>query len=179
MNKEQKQPVKNSNKYCFIANSCPNTQRPMYLLSSYKCCNQCNIKRCTARCCDKYEDCSLSTTKEELLRTCPDVRISEENVSLFPYQETSSTNQQKPIDKNQIKSVAHPVPPTSSGTTSTPQSDKTETEKSTVNEPTVETTLTVSQIAKMLNVSYDRVAYLIREKKLTQQQAIDRLKQKK
>ena len=39
--------------------------------------------------------------------------------------------------------------------------------------------LTVSQIAKMLNVSYDRVAYLIREKKLTQQQAIDRLKQKK
>lgn len=179
MNREQKQPVKNSNKYCFIANSCPNTQRPMYLLSSYKCCNQCNIKRCTARCCDKYEDCSLSTTKEELLRTCPDVRISEENISLFPYQETSSTNQQKPIDKNQIKSVAHPVPPTSSGTTSTPQNDKTKTEKSTANEPTVETTLTVSQIAKMLNVSYDRVAYLIREKKLTQQQAIDRLKQKK
>ena len=180
MIKEQKQPVKNSNKYCFITNSCPNTQRPMYLLSSYKCCNQCNIKRCTARCSDRYEDCRLSTTKEELLRICPDVKISEEYVSLFPCQETAaSTNQQKPIDKKQIKSVAHPVPPTSSGTTSTPQSDKTKTEKSTVNEPTVETTLTVSQIAKMLNVSYDRVAYLIREKKLTQQQAIDRLKQKK
>ena len=180
MNKEQKQPVKNSNKYCFIANSCPNTQRPMYLLSSYKCCNQCNIKRCTARCSDKYEDCRLSTTKEELLRICPDVKISEENISLFPYRGTaSSTNQQKPVDKKQIKSVAHPAPPASSGTTSTPQSDKTKTEKSTANEPTVETTLTVSQIAKMLNVSYDRVAYLIREKKLTQQQAIDRLKQKK
>lgn len=170
MNKEQKQAVKNSNKYCFITNSCPNAQAPMYLLSSYKCCNQCNNKRCTARCCDKYEDCRLSTTKQELLEVCPNIRLSEESVRLFPRREVSSpTNQEKPIDKNHsIKPVASLSSPIASGSTST-----TETK------PTVETTLTVSQIAKMLNVSYDRVAYLIREKKLTQQQAIDRLKEKK
>ena len=180
MNKEEKQAVKNSNKYCFLTNSCPDTQKPMYLLSSYKCCNQCNNKRCTARCCDKYEDCRLSTTKQELLEVCPNIRLSEESVRLFPRREVGSpTNQGKPIDKNHsIKPVASLSSPIASGTTS--ETDKNEAKNSTPeNNPTVETTLTVSQIAKMLNVSYDRVAYLIREKKLTQQQAIDRLKEKK
>lgn len=184
MKKEEKQAVKNSNKYCFFTNSCPDTQSPLYLLSSYKCCNQCNNKRCTARCCDKYEDCRLATTKEELLKIRPNIKLSEETETLFSRSLANSTipeKQEKPVDKKQeIKPVASPVPPVASESTSTPKSDKSEAKKSTaVNKPAVEATLSISQIAKMLNVSYDKVAYLIKVKKLTPQQAIDKLKEKK
>lgn len=173
MTKEEKKAVKNSNKYCFFTTSCPDTQRPMYLLSSYKCCNQCKNKNCIARCCDKYEDCRLATTKEELLRICPSIKLSEADVKLFPNQEANSPAPEKPekvVDKKQeFKPVARPAPPVA---LAAKKVQKPEVKKQ-------ETTLSISQIAKMLNVSYDKVAYLIKVKKLTPQQAIDKLKEKK
>lgn len=175
MTKEEKQAVKNSNKYCFFTTSCPDTQKPMYLLSSYKCCNQCKNKNCTARCCDKYEDCRLATTKEELLKISTNIKLSEEDVKLFPHEEANSPTSGKPekaVDKKQeSKPAACPAPPVAMAAKKV-QKPKQETKKQ-------ETTLSISQIAKMLNVSYDKVAYLVKIKKLTPQQALDKLKEKK
>ena len=174
MTKEEKQSVKNSNKYCFFTSSCSIYEpKPMYLLSSYKCCNQCENKNCTIRCCDKYEDCRLATTKEELLQLSPTIKLSERDVKLFYDQEANSPapeKAEKAVDKKQeFKPVASPSPPIASAAK---KAQKPKSEKQ-------ETTLSVSQIAKMLNVSYDKVAYLIKVKKLTQQQAIDKLQEKK
>lgn len=173
MTKEEKQAVKNSNKYCFFTTSCPDTQRPMYLLSSYKCCNQCKNKNCTERCCDKYEDCRLATTKEELLRISPSIKLSELDVKLFQHQVANSPTSGKPEEevdkKREFKPMVSPAPPVA---LTAKKAQTTEAKKQ-------EKTLSISQIAKMLNVSYDKVAYLIKVKKLTPQQAIDKLKEKK
>lgn len=177
MTKEEKQAVKNSNKYCFFTSSCSIYEpKPMYLLSSYKCCNQCKNRGCNIRCCDKYEDCRLATTKEELLKISPTIKLSEEDVKLFPQQEANSPTSGKPeeaVDKKQeFKPVASPAPPVAPVAKKVQKPKKPEAKKQ-------ETTLSISQIAKMLNVSYDKVAYLIKVKKLTPQQAIDKLKEKK
>lgn len=174
MTKEEKQAVKNSNKYCFFTSSCSIYEpKPMYLLSSYKCCNQCKNKGCDIRCCDKYEDCRLATTKEELLKISPTIKLSEADVKLFPQQEAISPTSGKPEEavakKQEFKPVASPAPPVAM---EAKKVQKSEARKQ-------ETTLSISQIAKMLNVSYDKVAYLIKVKKLTPQQAIDKLKEKK
>lgn len=174
MTKEEKQAVKNSNKYCFFTSSCSIYEpKPMYLLSSYKCCNQCKNKGCNVRCCDKYEDCRLATTKEELLKISPSIKLSEADVKLFPQQEAISPTSAKPEEavakKREFKPVASPAPPVA---LAAKKPEKPEAKKQ-------ETTLSISQIAKMLNVSYDKVAYLVKVKKLTPQQAIDKLKEKK
>lgn len=177
MTKAEKQAVKNSNKYCFFTSSCSIYEpKPMYLLSSYKCCNQCKNKGCDIRCCDKYEDCRLATTKEELLKISPTIKLSEADVKLFPQQEANSPapgKQEKAVDKKrEFKPVASPAPPVALEAQKVQKPKKPEAKKQ-------ETTLSISQIAKMLNVSYDKVAYLMKVKKLTPQQAIDKLKEKK
>lgn len=173
MTRKEKQAVKNSNKYCFFTSSCSIYEpKPIYLLSSYKCCNQCKNKDCDVRCCDKYEDCRLATTEEELLKISPTIKLSEKDVELFPPQEASSPTPEiaeKVLDKEQeFKPVASPAPPV---TLTAQKAQKSEAKKQ-------ETTLSISQIAKQLNVSYDKVAYLIKVKKLTPQQAMDKLREK-
>lgn len=174
MTKEEKQVVKNSNKYCFFTSSCSIYEpKPIYLVSSYKCCNQCKNKSCDVRCRDNYEDCKLATTKEELLQIYPTIKGSEEDVQLFPPRKANSPTSEKTAEllhkKREIKPVANPALPIAL------PAQEVQKPKA----PKQETTLSIPQIAKMLNVSYDKVAYLIKVKKLTPQQAIDKLKEKK